>query len=113
MGDLPLVGLGKLTPTLGAPPHRKLAQLASEHGAVMKVQMGQEQWLVLSSPEAVHEAFRVKGSDFSGRPMVTSMGISAGGGRSGFARAQLNKELKVLRQLAMCACLSHHTLALV
>ena len=50
--------------------------------------MGGEPWVVLSSPAAVHEAFVVKGSDFSGRPMVPSMHISSGGGQ-GFARPTL------------------------
>jgi cytochrome P450 len=75
-----------------------LAQLP--YGDVMTVWMGREPWLVLQSPEAVHEAFVEKGSDFSGRPMVTSMGISAGGGEAGFAKAVPDRALGQLRRTA-------------
>jgi len=76
-----------------------MAQLALLYGDVMQVQMGREPWVVLSSPRAVHEAFITKGNDFSGRPMVPSMGISSGGGQ-GFAQPGFTPELKNLRQTA-------------
>eukprot|EP00310_Coccolithus_braarudii_P000561 CAMPEP_0183363750 /NCGR_PEP_ID=MMETSP0164_2-20130417/76631_1 /TAXON_ID=221442 /ORGANISM="Coccolithus pelagicus ssp braarudi, Strain PLY182g" /LENGTH=51 /DNA_ID=CAMNT_0025538915 /DNA_START=15 /DNA_END=167 /DNA_ORIENTATION=- len=51
-----------------------MAQLAERHGDVMTLSMGRgEPWVVLSSPDAVYEAFVLKGIDFSGRPMVPSM----------------------------------------
>lgn len=98
IGSLPFVGLGKVSSQLGPPLHRRLAQLP--YGDVMTVWMGREPWLVLQSPEAVHEAFVEKGSDFSGRPMVTSMGISAGGGEAGFAKAVPDRALGQLRRTA-------------
>ena len=49
-----------------------VASLAQTYGNVMTVQFGRDPWLVLSSPEAVHEAFITKGADFAGRPMVPS-----------------------------------------
>ena len=100
VGSLPFVGLGKVSSQLGPPLHRRLAQKKSEYGDVMTVWMGREPWLVLQSPEAVHEAFVEKGSDFSGRPMVTSMGISAGGGEAGFAKAIPDRALGQLRRTA-------------
>ena len=100
VGNLANIGLGKIAAELGPPPHRRLAQLAETYGDVMTVQMGREPWLVLSSPEAVHEAFVTKGSDFAGRPMVASMSLSAGGGKSGFARSLPGKELSELRRAA-------------
>ena len=80
IGNLHEVGIGKLAPAFPSQqPHRRFAALAKIHGDVMTIGMGSEPWLVLSSPEAVHEAFVSKGSDFAGRPMVTSMKISSGG----------------------------------
>lgn len=80
---------------LGPQPHVRMKQLAEEYGEVMSLQMGSGQpWVVLSSPEAVHEAFVQRGSNFSARPMVPSMGISSGGGQ-GFAANKLTPELKV------------------
>ena len=98
-GDLPLIGLGKAA-GLGPPPHVRMSQLAAVHGDVMTLQMGQEPWVVLSSPAAVHEAFVLRGSSFSGRPMVPSMKVSSGDGK-GFARPVLDPELKALRRTAM------------
>ncbi len=99
VGNLPTIGLGKAI-GLGPQPHVRMAELAEEFGDVMTLSLGREPWVVLSSPEVVHEAFITKASDFSGRPMVPSMSISAGGGKAGFARAQLTPELKCLRQAA-------------
>jgi len=98
IGSLPLIGMGKAA-GIGLPPHIQMAQLALIYGDVMEVQMGREPWVVLSSPRAVHEAFVTKGKDFSGRPMVPSMGISSGGGQ-GFAQPKLTPELKNLRRTA-------------
>eukprot|EP00873_Tetraselmis_striata_P043187 jgi/Tetstr1/463451/TSEL_008344.t1 len=85
---------------LGPQPHVRMKQLAEEYGEVMSLQMGSGQpWVVLSSPEAVHEAFVQRGSNFSARPMVPSMGISSGGGQ-GFAANKLTPELKALRRMA-------------
>jgi len=100
VGSLPAVGLGQITHRLGPPLHRQLAQLAEVHGGVMSVQMGREPWVVLSQPELVHEAFVLKGSDFSGRPMVPSMSISSGSGRAGFARRAPDQRLLALRRVA-------------
>ena len=100
LGNLIDVGLGKAL-GVGPQPHVRLAELAEEHGDAMAVHMGSGEmpWVVLSSPEAVHEAFVTKGRDFSGRPMVPSMGISSGGGR-GFASSELTPELQGLRRTA-------------
>ena len=98
LGDLPLIGLGKAV-GLGPPPHVRMTELANTYGDVMSLGLGDERWVVLSSPEAVHEAFVTRGMDFSGRPMVPSMKVSSGGGK-GFAKPTLTPELKVLRQTA-------------
>merc|ERR1740138_1092355 len=87
VGHLPLIGLGKALDA-GPPPHMRMRQLAQTHGDVMSLMLGEERWIVLSSPAAVHEAFVVHGGDFSGRPMVPSMKVSSGGGK-GFARPRL------------------------
>lgn len=100
LGNLANVGMAKISPSFGSPPHQRMAELAAEHGDVMTVRMGQEPWIVLSTPEVVHEAFVTKGSSFAGRPMVASMGISAGEGRAGFGRSQPDKSLSVLRRTA-------------
>lgn len=98
VGSLPLIGMGKAA-NLGPPPHVQMARLASVYGDVMELRMGREPWIILSSPQAVHEAFVTRGSDFGGRPMVPSMGISSGGGQ-GFAQSRLTPELKKLRRAA-------------
>lgn len=98
LGSLPFIGMGKAA-GFGPPPHVQMARLAEIYGDVMELQMGQERWIVLSSPQAVHEAFVQKALDFSGRPMVPSMSISSGGGQ-GFAQPQLTPELKHLRRVA-------------
>ena len=111
LGDLPLIGLGKAV-GLGPQPHRRMTELAAEYGDVMSLRMGEEGWVVLSSPEAVHEAFVARGSDFAGRPMVPSMRLSSGGGK-GFARPQMTPELRKLRQTATASLFSaaqvHHS----
>ena len=99
VGHLPLIGLGKAF-DIGPMPHVRLAALAEVHGDVMSIRMGDEPWVVLSSPEAVHEAFVVNGKAFSGRPMVPSMKVSSGNGK-GFARPTLTPELRTLRGTAM------------
>ena len=79
-----------------------MAQLAEQHGDVMTLNMGggeAQPWVVLSSPDAVYEAFVLKGIDFSGRPMVPSMKVSSGNGQ-GFAQPTLTPELKALRRTA-------------
>ena len=98
LGSLPLIGLGKAA-GIGPPPHERMHQLADRFGDVMTLEIGREPWVILSSPEAVHEAFVVKGSDFSGRPMVPSMSISSGNGQ-GFAKKKLDPALIKLRQKA-------------
>ena len=98
LGSLPLIGLGKAV-GIGPPPHERMNQLANRFGDVMTLQMGREPWVILSSPEAVHEALVVKGGDFSGRPMVPSMSISSGKGQ-GFAKKKLDPALIKLRQKA-------------
>ena len=111
IGALPTVGLGKVVPALAPPPHRRLVTLAQTHGDVMTVQFGRAPWVVLSSPEAVHEAFVTKGGDFAGRPMVPSMSLSAGGGDAGFARPVPNRELRELRRAAYSALFSEAAVA--
>ena len=98
VGALPQFGLGMLSTSLMTQPHRRLAALADDFGDVMTVQFGREPWVVLSSPEAVHEAFVSKGHDFAGRPSVESMSLSSGGGQ-GFARSVPNRELRELRRV--------------
>jgi cytochrome P450 len=98
MGSLPFIGLGKAA-GIGPPPHVRMAQFAEQYGDVMELQMGRAPWVVLSSPTAVHEAFVLKGGDYSGRPMVPSMRISSGGGQ-GFAQPRITPELANLRALA-------------
>ena len=98
LGSLPLIGLGKAA-GIGPPPHERMHQLADRFGDVMTLEMGREPWIILSSPEAVHEAFVVKGGEFSGRPMVPSMSISSGKGQ-GFAKKKLDPALIKLRQKA-------------
>jgi len=100
LGTLPLIGLGKAIPQSGlSPPHVRMADLARDvYGDVMKLRMPEE-WIVLSSPSAVHEAFVVKGKEFSGRPMVPSMKISSGNGKA-FAQPSLTPELLKLRRTA-------------
>lgn len=98
VGSLPFIGMGKAA-GVGPPPHVCLFRLSRVYGDVMRVRMGREDWVVLSSPKAVHEAFVERGGDFSGRPMVPSMAISSGGGQ-GFARPELDPELKALRRAA-------------
>ena len=100
VGSLPYFGIGQLNQQVAPPPHRQLAALAATHGNVMNVNFGSKPWTVLSSPEAVHEAFVVKGSTFAGRPMVQSMSLSAGQGRAGFARERPDAGLKKLRRAA-------------
>ena len=109
LGDLPLIGLGKAV-GLGPQPHRRMTELAAEYGDVMSLRMGEEGWVVLSSPEAVHEAFVARGSDFAGRPMVPSMRLSSGGSK-GFARPQMTPELRKLRQTASGIALQRRTSA--
>ena len=104
LGDLPLIGIGKAT-GLGPQPHTRMTELAHEYGDVMSLAMGDEAWVVLSSPEAVHEAFVTRGGDFSGRPMVPSMSRSSGGGK-GFARPSMTPELRRLRQTAVAQLFS-------
>jgi len=98
LGSLPLIGLGKAI-GIGPPPHERMHQLADRFGDVMTLEMGREPWIILSSPEAVHEAFVVKGGEFSARPMVPSMSISSGKGQ-GFAKKNLDPSLIKLRQKA-------------
>ena len=98
MGSLPLIGMGKAA-GLGPPPHERMSELAAQYGSVMTLSFGREPWVVLSSPQAVHEAFVERASDFSGRPMVASMAISSGNGQ-GFAQPTLTPELKRLRRAA-------------
>jgi isoflavone 2'-hydroxylase len=98
LGSLPLIGMGKAV-GIGPPPHERMQQLADRFGDVMTLEMGREPWVILSSPEAVHEAFVVKGKEFSGRPMVASMNISSGKGK-GFAKKTLDPGLIKLRQKA-------------
>jgi hypothetical protein len=98
LGSLPIIGLGKAV-GIGPPPHERMHQLADRFGDVMTLEMGREPWVILSSPEAVHEAFIVKGGEFSGRPMVPSMSISSGKGQ-GFAKKKLDPALIKLRQKA-------------
>lgn len=98
LGSLPLIGMGKAA-GIGPPPHERMHQLADRFGDVMTLEMGREPWVILSSPEAVHEAFIEKGTEFSGRPMVPSMSISSGKGQ-GFAKKKLDPSLIKLRQKA-------------
>merc|ERR1740130_2620270 len=98
VGSLPLIGLGKAM-NVGPPPHKQMNHLSNLFGDVMTLNMGREPWIILSSPESVHEAFIVKGKEFSGRPMVPSMNISSGKGK-GFAKKTLDPGLIKLRQKA-------------
>eukprot|EP00427_Karlodinium_veneficum_P019064 CAMPEP_0169145346 /NCGR_PEP_ID=MMETSP1015-20121227/46855_1 /TAXON_ID=342587 /ORGANISM="Karlodinium micrum, Strain CCMP2283" /LENGTH=128 /DNA_ID=CAMNT_0009212915 /DNA_START=297 /DNA_END=678 /DNA_ORIENTATION=- len=86
---------------LGPPPHVQMAQLAEFYGDVMELQMGQEQWVILSSPRSVHEAFVEKALDFSGAPNgALDEHLFWRRGGQGFAQPQLTPELKHLRKVA-------------
>ena len=101
VGNLLDIGLGKGL-GIGPQPHVRMTLLAEKYGDVMALSMGgaeSEPWVVLSSPAAVHEAFVARGADFSGRPMVSSMAVSSGGGQ-GFAQPTMTKRLRELRGLA-------------
>uniref|UniRef100_A0A7S3WBY6 Cytochrome P450 n=1 Tax=Emiliania huxleyi TaxID=2903 RepID=A0A7S3WBY6_EMIHU len=111
VGALPQIGLGMLAPGLAEQPHRRLAALSQTYGDVMTVNFGREPWLVLSSPEAVHEAFVTKGGDFAGRPQVASMSLSAGSGRAGFGRQLPDAGLRELRRAAYSTLFSDEAVA--
>ena len=111
VGALPQIGLGMLAPGLAEQPHRRLAALSQTYGDVMTVNFGREPWLVLSSPEAVHEAFVTKGGDFAGRPQVASMSLSAGSGRAGFGRPLPDAGLRELRRAAYSTLFSDEAVA--
>merc|ERR1740130_2000669 len=98
VGSLPLIGLGKAI-NVGPPPHKQMNHLSNLFGDVMTLNMGREPWVIVSSPESVHEAFVLKGNDFSGRPMTPSMSISSGKGK-GFAKNKLDPDLITLRKKA-------------
>ena len=101
VGNLLDIGMGKGI-GLGPQPHVRMTTLAEQYGDVMALRMGgaePEPWVVLSSPAAVHDAFVARGGDFSGRPMVSSMAVSSGGGQ-GFAQPTMTKRLRELRGLA-------------
>ena len=107
LGNLLDIGLGKGL-GIGEQPHVRMTSLAQKYGDVMALSMGSsepEPWVVLSSPEAVHEAFVKRGNDFSGRPMVASMAVSSGGGK-GFAQPTMTKELRELRRVAFTSLFS-------
>ena len=106
VGALPQIGMGMLAPALSAQPHRRLSELAGTYGDVMTVNFGPTPWVILSSPEAVHEAFVTKGSEFAGRPSVASMSLSAGKGKAGFGRPVPNRELRNLRRAAYSSLFS-------
>ena len=111
VGALPQIGMVMLAPALSPQPHRRLWELAGRYGDVMTVNFGQSPWLVLSSPEAVYEAFVTNGGEFAGRPSVASMSLSAGKGNAGFWRPVPNQELRELRLAAYSSLFSDAAVA--
>ena len=76
---LPILGNFHLLtpdPETGTPPvHKHMFKLTRKHGDVMGFWFGSKYTVVLSSPEAIYEALKEKGDDFSGRFVPESMNI--------------------------------------
>lgn len=51
-------------------PHRTLAKLASKHGALMHMKLGERSAIVVSSPQMVREVMRKHDLNFSNRPVL-------------------------------------------
>ncbi|KAM3356968.1 hypothetical protein P3S68_023682 [Capsicum galapagoense] len=51
-------------------PHRTLAKLASKHGPLMHMKLGERSAIVVSSPQMVREVMRKHYLNFSNRPVL-------------------------------------------
>ncbi len=96
LGHLPRLALAS-APFNAEPPHRWMARAARD-APLAHLAMGTDDWLLLSTPEAVHDALVVKGADFAGRPVTPSMRLSSK--QAGFARAEPSRGLAKLRRAA-------------
>ncbi|WCJ37115.1 cytochrome P450 family 71 subfamily B polypeptide 2 [Euphorbia peplus] len=67
---LPL--LGNILQLRGGPANHRLCDLAKVYGPVMSIQLGQNPAVVLSSPEAAEQVFKIQGDLFNNRPPALS-----------------------------------------
>ncbi|PHT52865.1 hypothetical protein CQW23_07327 [Capsicum baccatum] len=66
-------------------PHRTLAKLASKHGPLMHMKLGERSAIVVSSPQMVREVMRKHDLSFSNRPvLLVGMEMSYGHADMGF-----------------------------
>ncbi|CAI0409716.1 unnamed protein product [Linum tenue] len=70
---LPVIGnLHQLNTGL---PHRRLRELAQQHGPLMHLQLGETYFTVVSSPELAHEFLKAHDLNFASRPFLPSADI--------------------------------------
>ncbi|CAL1373297.1 unnamed protein product [Linum trigynum] len=62
-------------------PHRRLAELAREHGPLMQLQLGQVSSVVVSSPEWAKQIMQTHDLNFATRPTMPAVDILMYGGR--------------------------------
>ncbi|XP_051146538.1 salviol synthase-like [Andrographis paniculata] len=71
---LPLIGNLHLL-VRSRPPHRILTELASKHGPIMHLQLGELSTVVISSPKAAKEVLKTHDINFANRPHVFATNV--------------------------------------
>ncbi|WCJ28165.1 cytochrome P450 family 71 subfamily B polypeptide 23 [Euphorbia peplus] len=99
-GPMKLPVLGNLLNLLGADPHRALAQLASELGPIMHLQLGEISAVVVSNPEMAQEIMKKHDLIFSQRPEILATKIITKGGMN-IAFAPLGEYWKQMKKISL------------
>lgn len=86
-------------------PHRTLANLAKKHGALMHLQLGQANAIVVSSLEAAEAALKTHELNFLQRPLLINIDVLAFGG-SGIVFAPYGQHWREVRKICTLKLLS-------
>ncbi|KAM5582017.1 desmethyl-deoxy-podophyllotoxin synthase [Rosa sericea] len=100
---LPMIGnLHQLVSTL---PHRKLRDLAKQHGPIMHLKMGQLETIIISSAKGAQEVLKTHELSLSQRPQVLAVEVMSYG-QSSVVFAPYGDFWRELRKISVCELLS-------
>ncbi len=88
----------------GRRTHDLFLEWSAKYGGVFTYSLFGNQYLVVSSPEALHEALVTRGDDFAGRPFMFRFDVVTHSSQDSFPEKNLTLA-KSLRQVAHRKCL--------
>ncbi|RKP14509.1 cytochrome P450 [Piptocephalis cylindrospora] len=84
---------------IGPLPHIPFTKWAQKYGDVFFLKMGPLEWMIINSPEALHEVLSRRGATFASRPHQTMLSDVASEGRDGIVGLSYGPVWKMARRV--------------